>query len=79
VITLTGGCNNHGQNFWKLMRETNFDIEKSNLKRMNDVEIKEESQIKILNRFPVLENSDDNVDINKSLEQASKFRAEIGT
>jgi hypothetical protein len=39
-------------------------VERFNLKRLNDVEIKGQYQVKIINRFAALENWDDDVDIS---------------
>jgi hypothetical protein len=45
-----------------------FDTKRFNLKKLNDVEIKEQHQIKISNRFPALESSNHNVDITWAWE-----------
>jgi hypothetical protein len=42
----------------------NFNMETFNLKKMNDVEVKEEYQVKTANRDSALENDDD--DINRA-------------
>jgi hypothetical protein len=36
------------------------------LKKLNDVEVKELCQVKFSNRFAVLENLDDNVNVNRA-------------
>jgi hypothetical protein len=41
-------------------------MEASNLKKLNEVEGKEECQFKISNKFPALENLDDDVDITRA-------------
>jgi hypothetical protein len=43
-------------------------MERFNLKMVNDVEVKEPHQVKISNRFASMENSNENVDINRALE-----------
>jgi hypothetical protein len=43
-----------------------FDMQRFYLKNLNDADVKEQYQIKISNRFPAMENLDDNVDINKA-------------
>jgi hypothetical protein len=39
-------------------------MERFNLKKLNDVKVKEEFQVKITNSFVALENLDDDADIN---------------
>jgi len=54
----------------------NFNMETFNLKKMNDVAVKEQHQVKIPERFAALENldddddddDDDDVDINRACE-----------
>jgi hypothetical protein len=41
-------------------------IERFNLKKLNEVEGKEQYHVKILNRFAALENLDTEVDVNKA-------------
>jgi hypothetical protein len=36
-----------------------YDMERINLKKLNDVEVKEQYQVKISNRFAAVENLDD--------------------
>jgi len=51
------------------MSSANIDMERLNLKKLNDVEIKERWQVKISNRFAALENlddGDDTVNINRA-------------
>jgi hypothetical protein len=43
-----------------------FDVVRFNLKKLNDVEVKEQYQIKISYMFADLENLDDDVDINRT-------------
>jgi hypothetical protein len=43
-------------------------MEKFNLKKLNEVEGKEQDHVEILNRFAALESLDDNMDINRALE-----------
>jgi hypothetical protein len=44
------------------------DMERFNLRKLNDVKVKEQNQITISNKSAVLETFDDNVDINKAWE-----------
>jgi lipoate-protein ligase A len=46
----------------------NFDLERFDLKKLDDVEIKEKYQVKISNRFAALENLDESFNINKVWE-----------
>jgi hypothetical protein len=39
-----------------------FDMQRFDLKKINDAEVKEQYQVKISNRFAALKNLDDNVD-----------------
>jgi hypothetical protein len=51
-------------------------MERFNLKKLNEVEGKEQYRVEISNRFAALENSDTEVDINTAwelLERISKF------
>jgi hypothetical protein len=43
-----------------------MDVERFNLKQVNEEEVKEQYQVTIKNKFAVLENLDDNGDINKA-------------
>jgi hypothetical protein len=45
-----------------------FDLEKFNLRELNELEVKKEYQIEITNRFAALENSGDDKDINRAWE-----------
>jgi hypothetical protein len=45
-----------------------FDMERFSLKKLNEVEGKEQYQVEITNRFAALENNDDYVDINIAWE-----------
>jgi hypothetical protein len=46
-----------------------FDMGKFNLKKLNDIEVKEQYQVKIFSRFAVLESLNDNVDFNCACEK----------
>jgi hypothetical protein len=50
------------------MSSTKFDMDRFNLQRLSDVEVKEQYQVKISNSAAALENSDDDVDINRACE-----------
>jgi hypothetical protein len=41
-----------------------FDMQRFDLRNLNDAEVKEQSQVKITNRFAALENCDDYADMN---------------
>jgi hypothetical protein len=43
-----------------------MDVERFNLKQLNEEEVKEQYQVTIKNKFAALENLDDNEDINKA-------------
>jgi hypothetical protein len=43
-------------------------MERFNLKKLNDVEVKEQSQVKMSNILASLENLDDDVDISRAWE-----------
>jgi hypothetical protein len=43
-----------------------MDVERFNLKQLNEEEVKEEYKVTIKNNFAALENLDDNGDINKA-------------
>jgi hypothetical protein len=45
-----------------------MDVERFNLKQLNEEEVKEQYQVTIKNKFAALENFDDNGDINKAWE-----------
>jgi 50S ribosomal subunit-associated GTPase HflX len=45
-----------------------MDVERFNLKQLNEEEVKEQYQVTIKNKFAALENLDDNGDINKAWE-----------
>jgi hypothetical protein len=45
-----------------------FDLERCDLKKPDDVEVKEKHQVKISNIFAVLESLDDSFDINNAWE-----------
>jgi hypothetical protein len=44
----------------------NFDLEKIDLKKLDDVEVKEKDQVEISNRFATLESLDESFDINNA-------------
>jgi lipoate-protein ligase A len=46
----------------------NFDLERFDLKKLSDVEIKEKYQVEISNRVAALENLDESFDINNAWE-----------
>jgi len=54
-----------------------LDMERFNLKSINEVEVKEQYQIKISNRFADLENLDDNDNLNfqQSMEKYYDIKA----
>jgi hypothetical protein len=43
-------------------------MQRFDLRKLNDAEVKEQYQVKITNRFAALENFDDNVDLNRAWE-----------
>jgi hypothetical protein len=43
-----------------------FDLERFDLKKLNDIQVKEKFQVKISNRFAVLESLDESFDINNA-------------
>ena len=45
-----------------------FELERFNLRKLNELEVRKQSQIKISNRFAALENLSDNEDINRACE-----------
>jgi hypothetical protein len=47
----------------------NFDLETFDLKKLNDVEVKEKYQVEISNRFAALESLDESFDINNIWEK----------
>jgi hypothetical protein len=54
----------------------NFDLERFDMKKLNDVEVKEKYQVEISNRFAALESLDESFDINNAWES---FRENIKT
>jgi hypothetical protein len=46
----------------------NFDLERFDLKQLDDIEVKEKYQVEIPNRFAALESLDENFDINNAWE-----------
>jgi hypothetical protein len=56
-------------------------VERSNLKKLSEVEVREQYEIKISDRFAALENLSDNEDINRTWEDIQdniKISAEEG-
>jgi hypothetical protein len=51
----------------KRVAET-FDMQRFDLRKLNDAEVKEQYQVKITNRFAALENTDENVDMDRGWE-----------
>jgi hypothetical protein len=45
-----------------------FDWERFNMRKLNDLEVRKQYQIKITNRFAALENVSDDEDINRAWE-----------
>jgi hypothetical protein len=45
-----------------------LDMQRFNLRKLNDAEVKEQYQVKFTNRFAALENFDDNMDMNRAWE-----------
>jgi hypothetical protein len=45
-----------------------FDGERFNLRKLNDLEVRKQYQIEIINRFAALENVSDDEDINRAWE-----------
>jgi hypothetical protein len=45
-----------------------FDMQRFDLRKLNDVEVKEQYQVKITNRFAAFENCDDTVNMNTAWE-----------
>jgi hypothetical protein len=59
------------------MSNTNFDMQRSDLKKLNNAHVTEQYQVIISNRFAVLENLDDNMDITRAsdvLDRIPKFQ-----
>jgi hypothetical protein len=54
-------------------RSQRFDIEKFNLKKLNDVEGKEQFCVEVSNRFAALEDLDMEVEINSAWETFGKY------
>jgi len=49
-----------------------FDVEISKLRKLNELEVREQYQIKISNRFAALENLSDSVDIHGALDNITE-------
>jgi hypothetical protein len=45
-----------------------FDMQRFDLRKLNDAEVQKQYQVKITKRFAALENSDDNVDMKRAWE-----------
>jgi len=62
-----------------------YDMERINLKKLNDVEVKEQYQVKISNRFAAVENLDDDdsdsddVDISRTWESIRENKKALAT
>jgi hypothetical protein len=50
------------------MSKAEFQLERFDLKKLDDVEVKEKYQVEISNRFAALESSDESFDINNGWE-----------
>jgi hypothetical protein len=50
-------------------------MEGFSLKKLNDVEVREQYQVKISNRFPALENLNDNTDIKRAWEVLERYES----
>jgi hypothetical protein len=50
-----------------------FDLERFDLRKLDDVEVKEKYQVKISNRFGALENLDESSDINSGWEVSEEI------
>jgi hypothetical protein len=46
-----------------------FDMQRFDLRKLNDAEVKEQYQVKITNRFAAFENFHENVDMNRTWEK----------
>jgi hypothetical protein len=55
------------------MSSTNFNVERFKLKEINEVELREEYDLKISDRFAAVEDLYDTGDINSSLENIRKI------
>jgi hypothetical protein len=51
-----------------------FDMQRFDLRKLNDAEVKEWYEVKITNRFAALENFDDNVDMNRAWKNIRENR-----
>jgi DNA repair ATPase RecN len=49
-----------------------FDMQRFDLRKLNEAEVKKQCQVKITNRFAALENFDDNVDMNRAWENITE-------
>jgi hypothetical protein len=50
----------------------NFDVERVNLKKLDDLESKEVYEVKVSNRFAAFGSVDNNVDISRAWESVKK-------
>jgi hypothetical protein len=50
------------------MSKAKFDVERFDLKKLNDIEVKEKYEVEISNRFVALESLDGSFDINNAWE-----------
>jgi hypothetical protein len=51
-----------------------LDMQRFDVRKLNDAEVKEQYQVKITNRFDALENFGDNVDMNRAWENIRQNR-----
>jgi hypothetical protein len=54
-------------------RSERFDMERFNLKKLNDVDPKEQFRVEASNRFATLEDSDTEVEINSAWERLERI------
>jgi uncharacterized FlaG/YvyC family protein len=50
----------------------NIHVERFNIRKLNELEVRKQDQIKILNRFAALENLNDSEDINRACKNAEE-------
>jgi len=51
-----------------------FDMERFNLRKLNELEVRKQYQIEILTRYAALENLSDSKDINRAWENIREFQ-----
>jgi hypothetical protein len=62
------------------MSKAKFDVERFDLKKLDDVEVKEKYQVEMSNRFAALESLDDSLTsimLGKVLEKTSRLQPKI--